>query len=77
MSRPKVRTGSTVDAMSQPSRMELEKLTELRDNWRDAYAFVERQGWSDAAIFAEQDAYDALVDYVEAHDLNHSEWDPR
>lgn len=26
---------------------------------------------------AEQFAYDALVDYVEAHDLNGTSWDPR
>lgn len=26
---------------------------------------------------AEQDAWDALVDYVEEHDLNYTEWDPR
>lgn len=32
---------------------------------------------SDAQLQAEQAAYDALVDYVEANDLNYTEWDPR
>jgi len=39
-----------------------------------------RRATSDAAQGAdqaEQEAYDALIDYVEAHDLNYSKWDPR
>jgi hypothetical protein len=44
--------------------------------WREAYTDRTLSD-TDANIEAEQKAYDRLVDYVEANDLNHSAFDPR
>jgi len=48
----------------------------LRQQWDDALA-KHRQVDTDKTNAAEQVAYDALVDYVEANDLNYSHYDPR
>lgn len=44
--------------------------------WRSRYDDLLSDG-RPSAYQAEQAAYDQLVDYVEAHGLNHSEVDPR
>ena len=49
---------------------------ELRALWRDSVIAMKVKD-SQTNIDAEQVAYDKLVDYVEAHDLNYSEFDPR
>lgn len=48
----------------------------LHSEWQAALTLKERRG-SDADELAEQDAYDALVDFVEENDLNYTEFDPR
>ena len=44
--------------------------------WREAYDARFRSD-ADANIEAEQKAYDRLIDYIEANDLNGSTFDPR
>lgn len=48
----------------------------LMEAWRHARVVLNGSA-SDRRIWAEQGAYDALVDFVEAHDLNETEFDPR
>lgn len=48
----------------------------LMATWKNAYAQMERRGTL-ADHAAEQDAYDTLVDFVEANDLVDTEVDPR
>lgn len=45
-------------------------------NWREALALKRRRG-TDLDYWDEQRAYDKLIDFVEAHDLNYTEYDPR
>ena len=50
----------------------------LRQVWEDAYTTSQRSADpSDSMILAEQQAYDALVEYVDAHDLTYTDHDPR
>lgn len=48
----------------------------LYTTWRIAH---DRLAWDDTdeAHTAERNADDALIDYLEVNDLNHSEWDIR
>lgn len=48
----------------------------LNEEWHNAVTYMKT--WpSDQANREEDEAYDALVDYVEAHGLDGSEYDPR
>jgi hypothetical protein len=52
----------------------------LHQSWRTAYTDLEAARTDDTVddtARAEQEAYDALVDFVEANDLIDSEFDPR
>lgn len=48
----------------------------LRDEW-DAALVAHRRDDTDKTSAAEQTAHDALVDYIEANDLNETDLDPR
>lgn len=48
----------------------------LRQAWRTALSKSNTTP-TDANIRAEQEAYDALVDYVDANDLTYTNMDPR
>lgn len=59
---------------------EKQEVARLREAWQQALgdyrAGTDGDDW--ATLFAaEQDAYDELVDYVEAHNLNGTAYDPR
>jgi hypothetical protein len=62
-------------------RFEIERTArELYQSWRTAYTDLEAARTDDTVddtARAEQEAYDALVDFVEANDLIDSEFDPR
>jgi hypothetical protein len=60
-------TGPHYDTTREPSA----EYRRLRAAWAQAYRD------NDADSHVEQTAWDALVDYVEAHDLNFTELDPR
>jgi hypothetical protein len=52
----------------------------LTEEWHAALAMKLEADDTDewpAAYRWEQDAYDRLIDYVEAHELNYTRWDPR
>jgi hypothetical protein len=53
-----------------------EELRRLWADWNSAYATYQTAD-EDYVYEAERVAWDALVDYVEADDLNGTEWDPR
>lgn len=48
----------------------------LREDWVKAQGRMDEH-YSDANVRAEQIAWDALVDFVEANDLNYTKYDPR
>ena len=57
-----------------------EHAAELHQAWRTVYADLEAARTDDTiddTARAEQEAFDALVDFVEANDLIDSEFDPR
>ena len=49
----------------------------LRYEWEEARRELDQRSESDWLATQEQDAWDALVDFVEANNLNHTEFDPR
>jgi hypothetical protein len=50
-------------------------LLRLQTAWVEAVAAYDSDDPN--TVEAEQETLDALVDYVEAHDLNYTKWDPR
>lgn len=59
-----------------PNSNVIDKAGDLHTKWKLAQERRERYQ-TDEAEQAEQAAYDELIDYVEAHDLNYTEYDPR
>jgi len=53
-----------------------DELADLYRSWQGAFD-RHRVLDDDDTLVEEQHTRDALVDYVEAHDLNYSQWDPR
>ena len=56
-----------VDREEIPEHDVWHEACQLHDAWREAFGTDE----------AEQQAHDALVDFIEANDLNHTDLDPR
>lgn len=83
--RPLDRSGPAHNGPGAARESESHPMEEIRDTvetrrlwaaWEAARGRRDRVG-TDAADAAEQAAYDELVDYVEANDLNGTEYDPR
>lgn len=50
----------------------------LHRAWRAALTAYNADPYSSTEFYAMEDAtHEALVEYIESHDLNHSQWDPR
>lgn len=67
---------SCLAAATGISRTVVAEVKRLRERWTIALQAKDRHG-TDAADLAEQEAYDALVDYVEGNGLNYTVHDPR